>query len=191
MAWSQTWWYMPIILATWEADIGKTTVQSHSEPKKLKFSRPPSWPIAGYEGTHLSSQLHLGILNKRIPVQTDPGIKVDPISKITTVKRSGSMAQAIVKYEPCVQTPVPPKNIYIPITPMLIHKDRPHLKCFTVLLVGWQQNLSFYFLLNRYLGWVWISSLALPGNIFTWPLCTLGESFLHVAINKRNAGAHT
>jgi hypothetical protein len=49
---------------------------------------------AGYSGLFLNLR-HMGSINRRIAIQTSPGIKEDPISNITKTKRPGSMAQVV------------------------------------------------------------------------------------------------
>jgi hypothetical protein len=45
-------WFMLVILATWEVEMEKISVH-----KAKKILQTPSQPMAGYGGTHLSSQL--------------------------------------------------------------------------------------------------------------------------------------
>jgi hypothetical protein len=51
---SQTQWLMPVIPATWEAEIGRIRVGGHPEQKLHEI---PSQPIAGYVSVFLSFQL--------------------------------------------------------------------------------------------------------------------------------------
>jgi hypothetical protein len=71
--------------------------------------RPSSQPIARSGGQLLSSLATQGSTNKRIPVQAFPGIKQDPISKITNAKRNGGVAQVVMqmpsKHETLNSTP--------------------------------------------------------------------------------------
>jgi hypothetical protein len=52
-----------------------------------------------------------GSTNRRIKIQTSPGIKQDPISKITSAKRAGGMAQVVehLSSKHKAQTPLPQK----------------------------------------------------------------------------------
>jgi hypothetical protein len=51
--------------------------------------------MAGHSGTHLSSPARVGGTNRRIMVQASPGIKEDPISKISHTRRTGRVAQVV------------------------------------------------------------------------------------------------
>jgi hypothetical protein len=114
---------MPVILATWEAEIRKVVVQCQTGQKVTKT---PSQPIAGHGGMCPSyGRLRLGIFqfqanpgknvcetpistekgghdgtmegtkNRSITFQACLGKKRDPISKITKVKGTGGMLQAV------------------------------------------------------------------------------------------------
>jgi hypothetical protein len=50
-------WLTPVIIATWEVEIGRIKVRGQSKQKVLKTS---SQPITGHSGTCLSSQLYGG-----------------------------------------------------------------------------------------------------------------------------------
>jgi hypothetical protein len=83
-------WLMPIP-GTWEAEIGGMAV--HGQPGQ-KVSEISSQPTAGHvAGTYHPS--YLGSVNMRIVVQTGLGKNMRAISKITKVKRAGSMAQVV------------------------------------------------------------------------------------------------
>jgi hypothetical protein len=47
----------------------------------------------------------VGSINERIATQADPGIKQDPISKITKAKRIGSVAEGAQCLPPQAQSP--------------------------------------------------------------------------------------
>jgi hypothetical protein len=51
---ARCWWFMPLILAIWEAEIGRFWFKT--SPGK-KFTRPPPQSIARYGGMHLLSQV--------------------------------------------------------------------------------------------------------------------------------------
>jgi hypothetical protein len=83
---------MPVILSTQEAKVGRITV---SGQLGKKFARPclnrKSW-VWWCEPVIPATA---GIRNRRIVVQTGPGKKRDPISKITRAKRAGGVTQGI------------------------------------------------------------------------------------------------
>jgi hypothetical protein len=77
-------WLKPIILATWEVEIGRIMIQG--QPRQ-KVSKTPSQPMTGYGGTCLSFQLCWKAQVGRSWFQADPGTKQEPISKIINAKK--------------------------------------------------------------------------------------------------------
>jgi hypothetical protein len=77
---ARCWRLIPLILATWEAEIGRPAWAK-------EFGRPSSQAMSDCSGTSLSPPVTWGSTNKRITVQADQGIKQDLISKITNGKR--------------------------------------------------------------------------------------------------------
>jgi hypothetical protein len=65
------WALVPIILTTWEAEIDR----SWFEASKKNFGRPPSQPIAGCSGAHLSCQAMQESEIWKIIVSGQPGQK--------------------------------------------------------------------------------------------------------------------
>jgi hypothetical protein len=101
VAWSKlergwVWWLMPIILAPWKFEIGRTVLSDQPEQGVHKI---PSQPMAGCGGTYLSSQICRGNINRRISVQVGPCTKWDLISKINNAKRAGRVTE-VVKHLP-------------------------------------------------------------------------------------------
>jgi hypothetical protein len=47
----QAWWLKPVILSTWEAEMGRSQFKASPGNKFVK-------PMAEHGGTHLSAQLH-------------------------------------------------------------------------------------------------------------------------------------
>jgi hypothetical protein len=78
-------WLTPVILATWETQNKRISVQV--QPKQ-KVSKIPSQSIAGYSGGCVS--LCLGSINREIIIQPGQGKTQDSIPKITKAGGHGS-----------------------------------------------------------------------------------------------------
>jgi hypothetical protein len=76
------WWFTPVVLATWEVEIGRIEI-----PGQLgqKFLETPFQPIKRWcASVNLD---YLGSINRRIAiVQACLGIKQDPVSKVIKAK---------------------------------------------------------------------------------------------------------
>jgi hypothetical protein len=83
---------MPVILATWEAEIRGIMVGVQPRQKR---SQTPSQPMPGHSGTCCMPVILAanGSINRRLMVQAGLGKEQDPICKITRAKRAGGMAQ--------------------------------------------------------------------------------------------------
>jgi hypothetical protein len=56
---NRSWWFMPAILATWEAKVRRIVVQGQLVGVRVaEFIKPLSQPTAECCGMYLSSQLH-------------------------------------------------------------------------------------------------------------------------------------
>jgi hypothetical protein len=66
-------WLMPIILATWEAEIRRTTVQAC---QGKKFARPPSQSIAGCVCVITRYGVEKNVEIQRIMLQGQPWQKI-------------------------------------------------------------------------------------------------------------------
>jgi hypothetical protein len=94
---------MLIILATWEAEIGRITVCGQGQ----KVHKTPSHVVAIVLSPALWESTH-----RRITVQAGLGLKWDPSSEITNTKKIGGVSQvrARLPSKPWAQTLVLPKK---------------------------------------------------------------------------------
>jgi hypothetical protein len=74
----QVWWLIPVILLTWEAEMGRITVRGQPEQKVHAIS---SKSIKAGRGAHACHPSYIGRVNRRIKVQAHPSINARPYSK--------------------------------------------------------------------------------------------------------------
>jgi hypothetical protein len=78
-----------VIIATWEADIGRIMIQGQSRQHKIcKVPSQLNGKIAGHGSTHLSSQQCQEAKNRIISIQAGLYKKQDPISMIIRAERA-------------------------------------------------------------------------------------------------------